>query len=363
MKHNGGTIRKTPAGYIAYIYFAHKCTAHRADTLHKAKKWIDDNVGPIRAGWAPLSHCEMQDYHAAMALLPAGSTILDAARAYAASVAKTPCPTTSEAWAAFFADKTAAGLRPRTLQQTRFLVSRLARQYGAERIDALSAARLSAYLSEIAQAAVTRNNYRRAWGTFFGWAIARGHIARNPVDGITVARQEAPPVGILTPKQVGALMVSSVGHGGSMTAYLAFGLFAGVRTAELMRLQWTDISSAQIHIRSATSKMGEERYVAIRPPLDRWIAKCRRRKGPICPVAISARDRRLTEIRESAKVVEWPPNAMRHSYASYLLAQTGDSALVAHQLGHHDPDTTWRHYRHLVEKAQADAYFSILPAK
>jgi len=358
MKHNGGTIRKTATGYMAAISYAGRRTAHRTDDLKSARAWIDTEIATVRAGLAPLTPRQAIEYHDAVALLPAGASLLDAARAYAQPAA--PCPTVTEAWTAFEADKRGAGLRPRTLYQLRFLVGALARQYGADRLDALTADRLTAYLAETTNA-VSRNNHRRAWGGFFRWAIARGYIERNPIAGISTAKEDSPAPGIFTPAQAAALLHAATQTHPGLVPYLALGLYAGLRTAELMRLRWEDVSQERIHIRSDVSKMREERFVAVRPPLGAWLARHGRKAGRVCPVAESARDRHLQAIRTAAKLPAWPANGMRHSYASYLLAGTGDSALVAHQLGHHDPETTWKHYRHLVERAAAEEYFSLTP--
>jgi hypothetical protein len=63
----------------------------------------------------------------------------------------------------------------------------------------------------------------------------------------------------------------------------------------------------------------------------------------------------------SAAGVAWKPNALRHSYASYRFAVTGDAGRVAGELGN-SAAVVHRHYRELVKPAAAERWFAITPA-
>jgi hypothetical protein len=58
--------------------------------------------------------------------------------------------------------------------------------------------------------------------------------------------------------------------------------------------------------------------------------------------------------------VQWPNNALRHSYASYRLEQIQDVARVAIEIGN-SPQMIVKHYRELVDERDAAAWFSIVP--
>jgi hypothetical protein len=66
--------------------------------------------------------------------------------------------------------------------------------------------------------------------------------------------------------------------------------------------------------------------------------------------------------QETAKAagVEWKSNALRHSYASYRFAQTGDAGRVAGELGNSAP-VVHAHYRELVKPSDAQAWFAVKP--
>ena len=58
--------------------------------------------------------------------------------------------------------------------------------------------------------------------------------------------------------------------------------------------------------------------------------------------------------------VGWRQNALRHSFASYRLAEIQDAAKVALEMGN-TPDKLFRHYRELVTPDAAKEWFAILP--
>jgi hypothetical protein len=59
----------------------------------------------------------------------------------------------------------------------------------------------------------------------------------------------------------------------------------------------------------------------------------------------------------------WPPNALRHSFASHHLAQFTDAARLALELGHTDQELLFRRYRELVTPDQAAKWWDIRPAE
>jgi hypothetical protein len=58
--------------------------------------------------------------------------------------------------------------------------------------------------------------------------------------------------------------------------------------------------------------------------------------------------------------VEWKPNALRHSFISYRLAEIQDVNRVALEAGT-SPQMIFRHYRELATPEQARTWFAIAP--
>jgi integrase len=66
-------------------------------------------------------------------------------------------------------------------------------------------------------------------------------------------------------------------------------------------------------------------------------------------------------LRASAGLTAWPNNALRDSFASYLLAHFKDAAALALEMGHTDSGMIFAHYRQLVRPAEAERYWSLRP--
>ncbi len=66
------------------------------------------------------------------------------------------------------------------------------------------------------------------------------------------------------------------------------------------------------------------------------------------------------KVSEEVFQFTWKPNALRHSYASYRLADIKDAARVALEMGN-SPAMFFRNYRELVTEQQAAAWFGVLP--
>src|SRR5208337_3249034 len=60
---------------------------------------------------------------------------------------------------------------------------------------------------------------------------------------------------------------------------------------------------------------------------------------------------------KAQKPVTWKANGLRHSFASYRFAQTGDAGRVAGECGN-SAAVVHRHYRELVKLADAERWFA-----
>jgi integrase len=163
-----------------------------------------------------------------------------------------------------------------------------------------------------------------------------------------------------------------LGHAPSkLLPFFAIGAFAGLRSQEIMRLDWSDIRFEQnfIEVTAAKAKTASRRLVPLLPVLAAWLLPQRQREGHVVGYT---RNDVLGEARQrfcasgisvggvTVKFV-WKPNALRHSYASYRLAEIKDAARVALEMGN-SPSMLFRNYRELVTDEQAKEWFSQFPA-
>ena len=112
-----------------------------------------------------------------------------------------------------------------------------------------------------------------------------------------------------------------------------------------------------IEIKAAKAKSKSRRLVPIHPNLRAWLEPLRKSEGPLCKVKNIAHA--VWSLRRKAGL-GWRQNALRHSYASYRLADTPDAARVALEMGN-SPEKLFRHYRELVTPDAAKEWFTIMP--
>lgn len=214
------------------------------------------------------------------------------------------------------------------------------------------------WLGALKLAPLTRNTFRRDVRTLFSFCLTRGYCATNPVLATRKAKEIDGEVGILTVDEAGRLMENAVE---SALPYFAIGLFAGLRKAEILRLNWEEIDfeAALIEVTAKKSKTAKRRLVKMQPNLARWLVPFRNYRGPVCPPNLR---KLMQKSRELANFAEWPSNALRHSFASYHLAHFKDAAALALEMGHTNQQMIFDHYRQVVRPAEAVRFWTIEPA-
>jgi integrase len=146
-------------------------------------------------------------------------------------------------------------------------------------------------------------------------------------------------------------------RGPDLARLAALGYFAGIRTAELMRLGEEDINVGRglVFVPAAKAKTRSRRLIVIQPNLAAWL----RLEGRL---PVSDGMRRLRAWRGACRRagVPWPHNVARHSFVSYHLAAFGNAAKTALEAGHSEA-MLFAHYRELVTPDAAEAFWGISP--
>ncbi len=222
-------------------------------------------------------------------------------------------------------------------------------------------------------------HYRTHLHAFFSFCIARGWASANPAKQATTPRVTTPDVGILTPAEANRLLENA---DPCILPGIAIGLFAGLRWAEIQRLDWRAINlpARALTVGAAIAKTGSRRVVPIGDALSEWLAPHSRESGPVWPPGEQARTAwKLARIaagfgpffstRRAVKEAQagrtdlrpWPHNALRHSFISYWLALEGDLPRLAYISGN-SPTVIQGHYNGLALFDEAKTYFSTRPA-
>jgi hypothetical protein len=61
------------------------------------------------------------------------------------------------------------------------------------------------------------------------------------------------------------------------------------------------------------------------------------------------------------RLVEWPHDCLRHSYASYHYARFGDAMTLSAQMGHETTKLLFSTYRDRVKESDAAAWWQMMP--
>lgn len=210
-----------------------------------------------------------------------------------------------------------------------------------------------------------RNAFLRNLRAVFNFGVKRSWLEANPIAKLDFEDVRRGEVVTLTPKQAESLMEAAEAADNDLLPYHALALFAGIRPLELQRLEWrhVDLLEGHIEITPQVSKTGRRRIIDIEPNLSAWlkrhIARGGSTRGTVTPL-VNLRTN-LRTIRAAAKIKEWTQDIMRHSYASYWLAEHSDINRLTLQMGHENPDMLWKHYHKASKKKDAALYWVITP--
>jgi integrase len=176
-------------------------------------------------------------------------------------------------------------------------------------------------------------------------------------------------IGIYTPEQFRILLTNIDER---FLPFIALGGFAGLRSIEILRLDWQDIwfDKGVIEVGKDKAKTATRRLPPILPPLEAWLKPHAKWSGRVIP---NVRDefhftRRFKAATDKLVDADGRPlvrmvhNGLRHSFCSYRLAVTKSAAQVALEAGN-SPKMLFENYRELVTENDALAYFGTFPTE
>lgn len=243
------------------------------------------------------------------------------------------------------------------------LKKRLARfcaNFAERKIAGITVEELDNWLRALPGSPKSRANYRANVGVLFSYAERRRMIDSNPI--LHTARPKLPdnPPEIFAVDELAALLNAASKRAPDMVPMLAIAAFAGIRDAEIKRLDWSEVDQKRGHIEIKSSKANSarRRIVGMQPNLREWLRPYGELTGSVVPV--NSR-KKLDLVRKAAGLARWPQNGLRHSFASYRLASTHDAPRVASELGHTGPKMLYSTYRELVLPEEGERYWKLIP--
>jgi integrase len=305
-------------------------------------------------------------------------------------------------------------LSQRYVKQLDYDLTRFAGRFRG-RLGDVNGTDVDKWLRDLGVGPRTRNNLRNSVKALFKFGIARKYLPKDhdEIDAVPLVKDADGEIEIYSPDEMKELLaVASPEH----VPFLAISAFAGVRHAELQRLDWAHLSRKGqiIEIKAGTAKTASRRVIPILPNLAKWLKDHWKASGEICSYVnmtlqfveltrrVNAKRRaawakangvnakklleadkaaveRLAKLprnqrrsrgtvmpgAETAEDEGWSPflwkhNALRHSFISYRVAETQNVAQVALEAGN-SPQMIFQHYRELVRPKEAKAWFAIGP--
>jgi integrase len=269
--------------------------------------------------------------------------------------------------AEFLAEKELEGIGQLHLSDRQSRLKKFAASFKG-RIDRITATEVELWLKEIGGSRRTKSNYRNALVQLFRFARSKKCLPKNEptvVDEVVVATPKDADIEIYTVTEMSRLLSHAPDR---LVPFFVLGAFAGLRSQETMRLEWRDIRFNQnvIEVSAAKSKTASRRLVPILPVLKDWLWTLKKDAGRVMQYAHNGAlcRARIKFCNESIKSGDadsnftWKNNALRHSYASYRLAEVKDAARVALEMGN-SPSMLFRNYRELVTEQEANDWFAL----
>jgi len=256
------------------------------------------------------------------------------------------------------AAKQNAGLSDRYIETLRTYLNRFADSFQTN-IGSISTSAIALWLDSLKIGARSRNNVRQAVVTLFNFARRRGYLPKGETTeaaDVETVRDHDGEIAILTPDQLKKLLGKSKPL---YQLYFALAAFTGVRSAELLRLEWSEINfeKGHIEVKARKAKTATRRLVPIQPNLAKWLAPYAARKGKLFQSRRTV-DSAIKFAKRSG--IPWKANCLRHSYATYRLSVVPDAGRIGLEIGN-SPAKLFTNYRELDRENHAPEWFAIEP--
>ena len=240
---------------------------------------------------------------------------------------------------------------------------------------------------------VARNTAAAHLSSLWGFSIPKGWARVNPLDNVERAHTPKPKIPILEARDVRRLFVAAIRLYPDLVPLLAIETFAGIRPEESEKMRWDyiDFEDNVISVPDQVAKTRIGRHIEMHPTLVSWLdwhqEQGGRNTGKICPIlpkrtkanprkgkkalpinpeehSPQALRSRLRKIRQRAKIIPWPQDVLRHTFASAALAsEWRDIGKLCLELGHSSQKMLSRHYARSMRRKAGEAVFGVLPPR
>ena len=287
-----------------------------------------------------------------------GASVLDAVRYFALhNCQDRPVRTVAEVSDELRANRQKDGASDLYLRDLRIRLGRLATAFQCP-IASLTRPEIEAHLTSLKVTPRTIHNHRTTIGTMLNFAVDQGYLPTgHPLLGRAsrcFKGQTKPEV--FTPAEMEKLLKAAKPE---LVPALAIAGFAGVRAAEIKRLQWEDVKFDRgfIEISAAISKLKIRRRAPLTENLRQWLLPYAKASGKLSSY-VNLGNAYLLLAKHAE--IKWKRNGLRHSFISYRVAESKDVPQVALEAGN-SARIIFTNYLEFVDESDAKKWFAITP--
>jgi integrase len=263
-------------------------------------------------------------------------------------------------FADYLETKQRAKLSEKHLADIKQRLGRFVADFSDRAIKTLTVREIEGWLHGLDLSPQTVNNFRAIIGAFFEYAVRRELVEKNPVTAVDKIKVVDTAPEIFTPEQLSRLLNKAPAE---LLPALATQAFAGLRTSEVLRLDWGELDQNRgfITVSAKKAKTAKRRLIPIAPNLAEWLRPYANMTGPVWEKGFRAYHVAIRNLATEIGLARWPNNGLRHSFASYHLAKHQNAPQLALEMGHSTPRMVFDNYREVVAPAQAERYWIIRP--
>jgi integrase len=226
---------------------------------------------------------------------------------------------------------------------------------------------VSDYLTALPFKERTKRNHRDTLGFFNRWLVMRGYLAKGTdwLEGVQkYTARKLGQISTYTAEEMQRLITAADDR---ILPMIVIGGFAGLRHAEIARLEWRDIDLEDgfIEVKAENAKTDTRRIVPLKANLKAFLKPLAKKNGKVVSLVNTTKHLLKTatdtaDAKNEIEAMEWKHNALRHTYISARVAESGDVPRVADEAGN-SPQVIRTNYLKRIRPAAAAEWFAIAP--
>lgn len=268
------------------------------------------------------------------------------------------------------ADYLEAAQRRRDISRDIYAVRNLAKAFAGRAIRAIRPADMDRYLSSRQQAGVGESTLKREIGVLkaaINWANKKQRLELpNPAERLELSEPQS-RVRWLTQDQASSLLAAAAQNARAphLADFIRLALHTGMRSGEMLGLEWSRVDLRQNLIYLETQKNGKRGSVPLNGTARQALLNRARFRAEHCPAAAhvfcDSRGQRIGKVQRSfvsactaAGIVDFHIHDLRHTCAAWLV-QAGVPLLDVSNLLRHASIVMTQRYAHLAPTSARNA--------